>query len=66
VLERLTFKVLKTLKVFLRIIFVLHLIGKRYIYDLGGYDLAIDYSQKLEPFLANEDAKWAAQILGGS
>lgn len=33
------------------------------LYDLGGYDLAIDYSQKPEPRLAEEEAKWAVQIL---
>jgi hypothetical protein len=34
------------------------------LYDLGGYDLAIDYRQKLSPALADEDAKWVAEILG--
>jgi len=34
------------------------------LYDLGGYDLAIDYRQKTEPPLAEKDAKWVAQILG--
>ncbi|OQY56931.1 MAG: hypothetical protein DRR08_22195 [Candidatus Parabeggiatoa sp. nov. 2] len=34
------------------------------LYDLGGYDLAINYRQKPEPALAGEDAKWATQILG--
>jgi hypothetical protein len=33
------------------------------LYDLGGYDLAIDYNQKPEPLLTDEDAKWAKQIL---
>jgi len=33
------------------------------LYDLGGYDLAIDYSQKPEPRLAEEEAKWAQHIL---
>ena len=33
------------------------------LYDLGGYDLAIDYSQKPVPRLADEEAKWVEQIL---
>lgn len=34
------------------------------LYDLGGYDLAIDYQKNPEPLLADKDAKWVAQILG--
>jgi len=33
------------------------------LYDLGGYDLTVDYRQKLEPLLADEDANWAERIL---
>lgn len=32
------------------------------LYDLGGYDLVIDYRQPPEPPLSKEDAKWAAQL----
>ena len=34
------------------------------LYDSGGYDLAIDYSQPPEPPLSDEDAAWAAQVVG--
>jgi len=33
------------------------------LYDLGGYDLVIDYQQPPEPRLSKEDAKWAAQLI---
>lgn len=33
------------------------------LYDLGGYDLAIDYHQAPEPPLAEEDERWAARQL---
>lgn len=33
------------------------------LYDLGGYDLAIDYHQTPEPPLAEEDERWAAREL---
>ncbi len=33
------------------------------LYDLGGYDLAIDYNQTPEPPLAAEDTQWASQQL---
>lgn len=34
------------------------------LYDSGGYDLAIDYSQPPEPPLSDEDAAWVAQVAG--
>jgi hypothetical protein len=33
------------------------------LYDLGGYDLAIDYDLPADPALSSEDAIWAAQLL---
>ena len=33
------------------------------LYDLGGYDLAIDYNRPADPALSTEDAIWAAQLL---
>ncbi|MCB9152396.1 MAG: DUF4058 family protein, partial [Caldilineaceae bacterium] len=33
------------------------------LYDRGGYDLAIDYSQPPAPPLSAEDAAWAAQLM---
>lgn len=33
------------------------------LYDQGGYDLAIDYSEPADPPLMAEDALWAAQLL---
>lgn len=33
------------------------------IYDLGGYDLRIDYSRKLVPALSTTDAAWADRLL---
>lgn len=35
------------------------------LYDQGGYDLAIDYSQPADPLLAPEDADWARQLTSG-
>ena len=34
------------------------------LYDQGGYDLAIDYSQPADPPLSREDVAWAVQLLG--
>jgi hypothetical protein len=36
------------------------------LYDRAGYDLAIDYSQAVEPPLDEADAEWAAQIASQS
>ena len=33
------------------------------LYDRAGYDLAIDYSQPVEPPLDEADAEWAAQLV---
>ena len=33
------------------------------LYDQGGYDLAIDYSQPADPPLSREDVAWAVQLL---
>jgi len=33
------------------------------LYDQGGYDLAIEYTDPADPPLATEDALWAAQLL---
>lgn len=33
------------------------------LYDLGGYDMAIDYSLPANPALSSEDAIWAARLL---
>lgn len=33
------------------------------LYDQGGYDLAIDYTDPADPPLATEDAQWATQLL---
>ena len=35
------------------------------LYDQGGYDLAIDYTQPADPPLATEDASWAKQLVIG-
>lgn len=35
------------------------------LYDQGGYDLAIDYSQPADAPLAPEDADWARQLTSG-
>jgi hypothetical protein len=38
----------------------------RNIYDLLGYDLAIDYSQSPEVPLRSEDQTWAGTVLRGA
>lgn len=34
------------------------------LYDRAGYDLAIDYSRPADPPLEEDDAEWAAQVIG--
>ena len=34
------------------------------LYDLGDYDLIVNYNQKPEPLLADEGVKWAEQSHG--
>ncbi|MDM8558416.1 DUF4058 family protein [Candidatus Parabeggiatoa sp. HSG14] len=36
------------------------------LYDLGGYDLVIDYQQPPVPALSKEDAQWATQLLNSN
>jgi len=36
------------------------------LYDLGGYDLVIDYQQPPVPPLSKENAQWAAQLLNST
>lgn len=33
------------------------------LYDQGGYDMAIDYSQPADPPLAEEELQWMKELL---